>query len=172
MIKRVLAGAVGALTLLALASCSDGKEQNYAIPAKLCGASVKPELTKDLLPGGNKLEVNESESNSSSPRQFCTLIVDGNIELMTEGRWQPSGVSAKDAAEKSLVFNTQSTQSGRFAIGNQHAITVVDCKNSKYKAERFSIDLEMADEQEGMGDKMERFLDAFSESYRSTLPCE
>lgn len=172
MIKRVLAGVVGALTLLALASCSDGKEQNYAIPAKLCGASVKPELTKDLLPGGNKLEVNKSESNIEPRYQFCTLIVDGNIELTTEGAWQPPGISAKDAAEKNLVFNTQSTQNGRFAIGKRRAFTVVDCKNSKYKAERFSIEVQMSDEQEGMGDKMERFLAAFSESYRSTLPCE
>lgn len=172
MIKRVLAGVVGALALLALASCSAGTEQNYAVPDKLCGASVKPELTKELLPGGNKLEVSKAQSNSPSPHQFCDLIVDGNIDLTTEGVWQPAGVSAKDAAEKSLVFNTRSTQDGRFAIGNQHAVTVFDCKNSKYKAERFSIELQLADRNEVTGDKMERFLAAFADSYRSTLPCQ
>ncbi|MFF9803344.1 hypothetical protein ACF1G3_38945 [Streptomyces rochei] len=170
MIRGRTTGALVTLTVLVLAGCS-GEEKNYAVPEKLCGAQVSPELTENLLPSGDEIRVVEEESNTSSPHQFCRILVDDKVELSTEGAWQPAGTTAKEAAEKSLVFGTQATEGGKFAIGERRAVTVVDCKNSKYKAERFSVELEVNQPEGEVGEKMQSFLSAFSESYLKTLPC-
>jgi hypothetical protein len=133
---------------------------------------VKPQLTKELLPSGDKIRVLKEDSHSSSPHQFCEVSVDGNVELSTEGVWQPAGTTAKEAAEKSLSFNLRSADGGRFALWNDEAFTVFDCKNAKYKAGRFSINAQVIHADGDMSEKIQSFLEAFSKSYRKTLPCE
>ncbi|MGW4980635.1 hypothetical protein [Streptomyces mirabilis] len=171
MIRGRTTGALAVLAILSLTGCS-GEEKNYAVPDELCGAQVKPELTRALLPSGDKIRVLKEASNTASPHQFCTVSVDNKVQLRTEGAWQATGTTAKKAAEKSLVFNTRSTEDGRFAIGRGAAVTVVDCKNSKYKAERFSFKIVVNHPEGDIDDKMQRFLAAFSESYSKTLPCQ
>lgn len=105
---RAIAGLV-TLSTIFLAGCS-GEEKNYAVPDELCGAQVKSELIKSLLPSGDEIRVVDEESKSTSPHHFCEVLVDDKVELSTEGVWQPAGTTAKEAAEKSLVFNTHSTE--------------------------------------------------------------
>lgn len=171
MIRARFTAALATLIALTVSSCS-GEKKNYMIPDILCGAYVNPKLTKDLLPGGEKIKLFQEESKSSPPYHYCMVYVDGRAELSVEGVWHPAGTTAKQAAEDSLVFNTRSAEGGRFEIGQRRAITVVDCKNPRYNAERFSFELEITNPDGDIGDKMHHFLAAFSESYRKTLPCQ
>ncbi|MFC7638448.1 hypothetical protein ACFQWA_21385 [Streptomyces thermogriseus] len=157
--------------VLALSSCS-GEKKNYAVPDELCGAQVKPELTEALLPGGDKIKVLNEKSNSSPPYHYCMVYVDGKAELSVEGVWHPTGTTAKQAAEDSLVFNTRPIKGGRFEVVEGTMVTVVDCKNPEYDAGRFSFELEVTNPDGDISEKMQRFLAAFSESYRKTLPCQ
>lgn len=162
---------LGVLVGLALSGCSAGEKKNYTVPQELCGAKVTPGLTSALLPVGDKLRVEPSQSGGPSPRQFCDVLVDGNIELKVEGGWQPSGTTAQQAASKALTFGTRSTEGGRFALSDDKAFTVVDCANAEHKAGRFSFEVAVAHPDGDVGEKTQRFLAAFSESYAKKLPC-
>jgi hypothetical protein len=164
---------LGVLAGLLLSGCSKGEKKNYTVPEKLCGAAVAPDLTSALLPpAGDKLRVTQSRSGGPAQHHFCDVLVDGNIELAVKGVWRPSGTTAKQAADKELVFNSRSSDGGRFALSDDKAFTVVDCKNSEHKAERFSFEVTVAHPAGDISKKMQHFLAAFSESYRKTLPCQ
>ncbi|MFJ5269051.1 hypothetical protein [Streptomyces sp. NPDC088358] len=172
MIRHKAVGVLGALALLTLAGCSSGDDKAYTVPDQLCGVPAKQELTKELLPGGDKLRVVKSQTAGPAPDQYCTVHVDSDIELVVEGMWQPAGTTAEQAAEKSHSFNLRPADGGRFALWDDEAFTVVDCKNTKYKSERFSIEARLIHSDGDMSKKLQRFLGPFSESYRKTLPCE
>ncbi|WP_329527285.1 hypothetical protein [Streptomyces sp. NBC_01462] len=172
MIRHKAVGVLGALALLPLVGCSSGDDKAYVVPDKLCGVPAKPALTKELLPGGDKLRVVKSQTANAAPDQYCTVHVDGDIELVVEGIWQPAGTTAEQAADKAHAFNSRSADEGRFALEDHKAFTVVDCKNTKYKSERFSIEARLIHSDGDMSKKLQRFLDPFSEAYRKTLPCE
>ncbi|MFD8421838.1 hypothetical protein [Streptomyces sp. NPDC059466] len=172
MIRHKAVGVLGALALLPLAGCSSGDDKAYSVPDKLCGVPAKPELTKELLPGGDKLKVVKPQAPGEVPRPYCAVVVDGDIELSIEGRWQPAGTTAEQAAEQSHSFNLRPADGGRFALWDDEAFTVIDCRNTKYKSERFSIRAELVHADGDMSKKLQRFLGPFSESYRKTLPCE
>jgi hypothetical protein len=163
---------LGVLVGLLLSGCSEGNKKNYTVPEELCGAAVAPELTGALLPAGDKLRVTQSSSGGPSTYKFCDVLVDGNIELAIKGAWRLSGITAKQAADKELVFNTRSIGSGRFALSDDKAFTVVVCKNTEHKAESFSFEVTVTHPAGDVSEKMERFLGAFSEAYRKKLPCQ
>ncbi|NED37373.1 hypothetical protein [Streptomyces sp. SID8499] len=162
---------ISVLVGLALTGCSAGGKKNYTVPEELCGASVAPRLTSDLLPAGDKLRVTPSHSGGPSPRQFCNVLVDGDIELTVEGVWRPSGTTAEQAASKELTFESRSTDGGRFALSDDKAFTVVDCANTDYKAGKYSFEVTVSHPDGDVGGKMQRFLAAFSESNARKLPC-
>ncbi|GHF09141.1 hypothetical protein GCM10014715_76260 [Streptomyces spiralis] len=168
--KRIVM--LGVLVGLLLSGCSEGEKKSYTVPEKLCGAAVAPDLTSALLPAGDKLRVTQSSSGGPATHEFCDVLVDGNIELAIKGVWRPSGTTAKQAADKELVFNSRSTDGGRFALSDDKAFTVVDCKNTEHKAERFSFEVTVAHPTGDISQKMQRFLAAFSEAYHTTLPCQ
>ncbi|MFD8421839.1 hypothetical protein [Streptomyces sp. NPDC059466] len=172
MIRHKAVGVLGTLALLPLAGCSSGDDKAYAVPDKLCGVPAKAELTKELLPGGDKLRIVKSHTAEAVPAYYCKALIDGDVELAIEGIWQPAGATAEQAAAKSHSFNLRPADGGRFALWDDEAFTVVDCKNTKYKSERFSIRAELVHADGDMSKKLQRFLGPFSESYRKTLPCE
>ncbi|MGW0794165.1 hypothetical protein [Streptomyces sp. NPDC002692] len=172
MIRHKAVGVLGALALLPLVGCSGGDDKAYSVPDKLCGVPAKPDLTKELLPGGDKLRVVKSHTGNEVPDQYCTVHVDVDIELVVEGAWQPAGITAKQVADKAHAFNSRSVSQGRFATEDDKAFTVIDCKNTTYKAERFSIEARLVHADGDMSKKLQRFLDPFSEAYRKSLPCE
>ncbi|MER5403404.1 hypothetical protein [Streptomyces sp. NPDC002769] len=172
MIRHKAVGVLGALALLPLVGCSSGDDKAYTVPDQLCGVPAKPELTKELLPGGDKLRIIKSQTAESVPDYYCKALIDGDVELSIEGVWQPAGTTAEQAAEKSHSFNLRRADGGRFALWDDKAFTVVDCKNTKYKSERFSLEARLIHSDGDMSKKLQRFLGPFSESYRRTLPCE
>ncbi|MBC2869798.1 hypothetical protein [Streptomyces mexicanus] len=163
---------IGVLAGLLLSGCSEGEKKNYTVPEKLCGAAVAPDLTRALLPAGNKLRATQQHVGGPAQKYYCDVLVDGNIELVVKGVWRPSGITAKQAADKELVFNSRSSDGGRFALSDDKAFTVVDCKNSEHKADRYSFEVVVAHPAGDVSKKMLRFLAAFSESYRKMLPCQ
>ncbi|MFI2645968.1 hypothetical protein [Streptomyces sp. NPDC018610] len=171
MIRAGRVTVLGALVGLMLSGCSAGEKTNYTVPLDLCGANVASRLTSALLPAGDRLQVKQSQSGGPSPRQFCDVLVDGDIELAVEGVWRPSGTTAKQAASKELTFETRSTDDGRFALSDDKAFTVVDCANTEYKAEKFSFEVTVSHPDGDVGERMQRFLAAFAESYAKKLPC-
>lgn len=172
MIRHKAVGVLGALALLPLAGCSSGDDKAYTVPDRLCGVPAKPELTKELLPGGDMLKIVKSQTVEAVPDYYCKALIDGDVELSIKGVWQPAGTTAVQAAEKTHSFNLRPADGGRFALWDDQAFTVVDCENTKYKAERFSIEAELIHADGDMSKKLQRFLGPFSEAYRKSLPCE
>ncbi|MET8410185.1 hypothetical protein ABZV34_19145 [Streptomyces sp. NPDC005195] len=172
MIRHKAVGVFGALALLTLAGCSSGDDKAYTVPDQLCGVPAKPELTKELLPGGDKLGIIKSQTAEAVPDYYCKALIDGDVELAIEGIWQPAGTTAEQAAAKGHSFDLRPADGGRFALRDDKAFTVVDCKNTEYKAERFSIEARLIHSDGDMSKKLQRFLAPFSDAYRKTLPCE
>ncbi|WP_150130469.1 hypothetical protein [Streptomyces sp. 150FB] len=177
MTKWILVSTAGAVALCGLVACS-GEGQKYEIPKKLCDAPVDNNLLKPLLPDGRKVETLKEFSKVSPPHQFCDVMVDGDIDLSTEGIWQKSGFTAKDAAKQTLVFNTRSTQHGTFEVWDTGAITVFDCKTEKWNTPRYSLRSRYSlrvyapRTEENLGDQIERFLTVYAKEYRKTLHCQ
>lgn len=71
LLTVLLAGAVG---------CGGDKEFNVS---EACGTKVDPELIRELLPEGDKLEIDDSLSDPDQPR--CQLSVDGELTLYLRG---------------------------------------------------------------------------------------
>jgi hypothetical protein len=168
--RAVLALAV--LALGATTGCSGGKE-NFAVPGELCGAQVERGLTRKLLPSGDKLTIEKSGAKPAALRQYCDVVIDGDIELQVTGAWRPAGITAKQVAEKELTFNTESVDEGDYAVGHGgKAFTVVACGSARYKAGAFSYEARVVHPDGDMGDDLVKFLAAYARSYTATLPCD
>ncbi|PAZ14874.1 hypothetical protein CLM62_16785 [Streptomyces sp. SA15] len=159
------------VSLLALSGCS-GEDKSYSTPSSICGVSVDKDALKGLLPAGNKLTVKASANHEKPETRFCNVIVDGDIELSSEGAWRKAGYTAKDAAEDALAFNYRATGGGRYAVWDDGAATVFDCRNSAQDAARFSVEFHVVHPQGKIEGKVERFIGDYAEAYRKTVSCE
>ncbi|GHH88015.1 hypothetical protein GCM10018793_66010 [Streptomyces sulfonofaciens] len=169
--KQWIATIAGLVALLTLSGCSSN-DRNYQVPSALCKVPVKASTLRDILPPGNKLTVAKSSAGVVPDSLFCSVDIDGRVELSMEGRWQKADLTAQQAAEQQLVFNAHPEQGGRYAVWNDGATTIIDCKNARQKAEHFSIAAQVENPDGDVGDKMVRFLASYAEGYKKTLPCE
>jgi hypothetical protein len=100
------------------------------------------------------------------------VIVDGDIELSSEGAWRKAGYTVKDAAKDALAFNYRATSGGKYAVWDDGAATVFDCESSRQGAARFSIEFHVVHPKGKIEDKAERFIADYAEAYRKTVSCE
>lgn len=168
----LLTASAGSVVLLfTLCGCSgDGK--SYAVPEKICGVPVQEDALRDLLPTGAELKTEESHTSGIPERRHCGVLVDGNVELTSEGVWRKDGFTAEDAAKDTLAFNTESRRGGVLQVWKDGATTVFDCGNPKQKAERFSIELKVVRPDGDMSGELERYLVSYMKAYQKVLPCE
>ncbi|MFB7917701.1 hypothetical protein [Streptomyces sp. NPDC056061] len=160
-----------AVALLAVGGCS-GDEKSYSVPEVLCGVPVRRDMLKDLLPDGARLKIEESHTYDVPEYRFCDVVIDGKVELSSEGVWRKAGFTAEDTAKAALVFNTEPRQGGKFQVWKSGATTAFECRNARQKAGAFSLEVRVVRPEGNMADKVERYLASYAEEYRKILPCE
>ncbi|MER5843494.1 hypothetical protein ABT099_25000 [Streptomyces prasinus] len=127
-------GTFAALALTAvgvLAGCSGSDEgKNYAVPESLCGVSLDSGLIDELLPSGNKIDV--QEKNPGPSRKRCQVNVDGKAALEVSQEWWQEGDTVVDVAQgvpqvKSAVL----TDDSDFLLTGTGAVQQARCASSE-----------------------------------------
>lgn len=105
-------------------------EKDYDVPDSLCGISLNPSPIGELLPPGNKIDV--QEKNPVPSRKRCQVNVDGKVALMVSREWWPEGDTVVDVAKgvpqvKSAVLTDDSDS----LLTGTGAVQQVRCSNSE-----------------------------------------
>jgi hypothetical protein len=169
----VLAGCVAFL----LSGC--GEERDYAVPAKVCGARVEPDLLEPLLPPGDKLTATKDDFGGNRGLEGCTVHVDGRVVLSTQGEWRAERLSAEEAATNP---SPEPFAGGRFASWDRGAATVLACHapardvvsadEGEGQARYMTLVVDVPVPDEGTEDAMKKFIVEYARAYAETLPCQ
>lgn len=96
--QRLAASAVTLATVGVLVGCSTSDEgKNYDVPESLCGTSLDSGTIVELLPPGNKIDV--QENNPVPSRKRCQVNVDGKAALRVSQEWWEEGDTVVDVAK-------------------------------------------------------------------------
>ncbi|MFF9201221.1 hypothetical protein ACF1AE_05240 [Streptomyces sp. NPDC014986] len=127
--RRLTASAIVLTAVGVLTGCSGpDAEKNYDVPESLCGISLPSDVTTELLPPGDKIDVHEKNPVPSLKR--CQVNVDGEIALRVSQEWWEEGDTVLDVAQgvpqvKSAVLtdDSDSLLTGTGAVQQRVAAT-------------------------------------------------
>ncbi|MFE0038105.1 hypothetical protein [Streptomyces sp. NPDC059015] len=121
------------MAALLLAGCADeNPEYDYAIPGKICGVSVAPSDVKPLLPPGESVRVDSSESLSRpGESRSCGVIVDKRPDLAVSVSRQRGELDIAEKAGDKYINLERIPSLGEgvtsAAVGNDGAVAWMEC---------------------------------------------
>ncbi len=152
--RRSASAAFGLLAVISaalVASCSaDEKTREYALPDRVCGISVAPELVQPLLQPGKSIDTGESLTGPDDT-QRCAVLIDDKTAVEITGQRYPDAVGVQDIASNYLNIPTddfgKTNADNSVMVWDSRIVGVTDCLRYPTDAagrntKRYSITIE------------------------------
>ncbi|MGW9496861.1 hypothetical protein ACWG5P_21135 [Streptomyces prasinus] len=169
--RRIASFALALTTVGVLAGCSGSDEgKNYAVPKSLCGVSLESALIDELLPSGNKVDV--QEKNPGPSRKRCQVIVDGKAALEVSQEWWPEGDTVVDVAQgvpqvKSAVL----TDDSDFLLTGTGAVQQARCASSERPDHVLFITAQVYADGVDDSEAMQKLITAYTRAVEGSAVC-